>query len=669
MHKIVCKTRTGEEIVTNGKLQIIIRWEKASGINNVEIQLPYSGVYGMGERFDHVNQKDETVENVIVEKFCHQGSRTYCPAPFFLTDTGFGLYVDTDKKTVFSFAAQIRLEIPEEAPLVLFTGSATQIIGEYMSLFGRAKLPPKWAFGPWASSNRWNSQAHVEEQLSLMKKHRIPITTLVLEAWSDEATFYIFNGASYDPVAGNEAVAYEAMDFEQSAYWSDPAAMIEKLHQAGIHLILWQIPVYKAMEADAAPDPQHIADQAYAAEHGLCVRQQDGTPYLIPDGNWFNGSMIPDFTNPATRAVWFGKRQYLSDIGVDGFKTDGGEFIYQDELQFHDGSDGVQMKNRYAQTYTQAYTEFCDETQILFSRAGYSGQHTTPIHWAGDQQSENEELKSVLKAGLSAGLTGIPFWSFDIGGFAGPLPDLSLYKRALRFGCFAPVMQWHSEPPDGQFKELMPAAGGNNDRTPWNIADYYQTPELIEEARYWHNLRMNLLPYLYDQALKCVAENRPMMRAFVYDYAADEVAIHICDEYMLGESLLVAPQTEEDGTREVYLPEGKWVNLFDETVYEGGTWHTHTDVDHIPVYLRSGYGIALNMTDGGLGSNVGNRTDEYKQLTFVLAGECGTYDFRDDLGNDCRISWSASGHKIRGTIQSEYCLRRLDIMSETRYNS
>ena len=97
---------------------------------------------------------------------------------------------------------------------------------------------------------------------------------------------------------------------------------------------------------------------------------------------------------------------------------------------------------------------------MIFSRAGFSGQHTVPCHWAGDQQSQNRELKSVLCAGLSAAASGILFWGIDLAGFAGALPTLDLYRRATQMACFLPIMQWHSEPDGGQFRELMPGGEG-----------------------------------------------------------------------------------------------------------------------------------------------------------------------------------------------------------------
>ena len=273
----------------------------------------------------------------------------------------------------------------------------------------------------------------------------------MLEAWSDEATFYIWNEAKYQPKPDGAALQYDDFDFSGSP-WPDPKGMADALHKAGLHLVLWQIPVYKKQGANEILNVQNTLDREDAVRRGLCVHLADGTPYTIPDGHWFSGSMIPDYTNPETVQTWFAKRQYLLDMGVDGFKTDGGEFIYRPDVRFMDGSDGKSGKNRYARDYTCAYRDFIGSQRVLFSRAGFSGQHTVPMHWGGDQQSQNAELRSQLHAGLSAAASGILFWGFDIAGFAGPLPTLDLYRRATQMACFCPIMQWHSEPDGGQFK-------------------------------------------------------------------------------------------------------------------------------------------------------------------------------------------------------------------------
>lgn len=628
----------------------VLAWEPGQKRGCLTISLAYQGAYGMGERYDALNQKGRTVVNEVEEKFCFQGDKTYCPAPFFWTDTGFGLYAGTDEVTSFHFGeGSIEAELPLACEVVLFAGTPAQIIRDYMGLFGPAKLPPAWAFGPWISANRWNSQAEVEQQLQKLRQYGFPASVLVLEAWSDEATFYIWNGAQYTPVPGGGALTREDFSFSGSP-WPDPEGMIRALHDAGLYLVLWQVSVYKKQGADEAPCPQNELDRADAQARGLCVQNEDGTPYVIPKGHWFSGSMVPDFTNPATVESWFAKRRYLLSMGVDGFKTDGGEFICRDTVRFSDGTTGRQGKNRYPQAYTSAYTRFLGAGRVLFSRAGYAGQHTTPIHWAGDQQSQSRELKSALTAGLSAALTGIPFWGFDIGGFAGPLPSLDLYRRATQLACFCPVMQWHSEPDGGQFRELMPGAEGNNERSPWNMARTYQAPEFLEEMRFWHRLRANLQPYLWQTARECAQHSRPMLRPLVYTWPGDPQAIAAEDEFLLGDSLLVAPLLEEDAEhRTVYLPQSSWIGLFDHLPYEGGQQVTAGSKDRLPVFLRCGRGLALTLgPEGTIGSLPKKADGQYTSLHFLLAGSHGEQPFQDGKGNDFTIRWDAGEATVAG---------------------
>lgn len=558
--------------------------------NTLTVQLQYNGAYGMGEKYDRLNQKGHVVVNEVQEKFCFQGDKTYCSTPFFWTDTGFGLYVDTEETTTFAFGEDsIDITLPETAEVVLFSGSPETILREYMGLFGSAVLPPEWILGVWVSANRWNSQKDVEALLEKLKKYDFPASVVVLEAWSDEATFYIWNGARYTPAPHGQALRYEDFDFSQSP-WPNPKGMVEKLHAEGLKLLLWQVPVYKKQGSEEVPNPQNDLDREDAADRRLCVTLPDGTPYTIPQGNWFSGSMVPDFTNPDTVESWFHKRQYLLDIGVDGFKTDGSEFIHAPEARFFDGSTGKEGVNCYAREYTERYRNFVGRDRVIFSRAGFAGQHTVPCHWAGDQQSQNGELRSVLQAGLSAGASGILFWGFDLGGFAGPLPSLDLYRRATQMACFCPIMQWHSEPDGGQFRELMPGCEGNNERSPWNMAESYNAPEFLEEMRYWHKLHEALRPYLWETAQNCVRDSKPFMRPLVYEWPHDPVAVQCEDEYLLGENLLVAPLLEENATsRQVYLPEGVWQEFFTGKEYAGGQTIVAGGEGKLPVFSRHGF--------------------------------------------------------------------------------
>ena len=606
-----------------------IEIERINGAT-LKIKLAYKAVYGLGEKFDAVNQKGKIVENQVIEKFCNQGSYSYCTTPFFVTDAGIGIFIKTQQKTVFSFKNVIECIIPEDAEIYIFSGSISEIITDYIKLFPKLRMLPEYAFGIWVSANHWNSEKDVDVLLTDLKKYDFPADVVVLEAWSDEATFYIWNGAKYKAKRTNEGFSYEDFDFSESQYWKNPKEMIKKLHNDNLKLVLWQIPVFKKQDVEEEISEQLVCDKEYVVENNLVVKKEDGSPYEIPEGNWFSGSMIPDFTNPETKKFWFNKRRYLTEMGVDGFKTDGGEFIYDKKVCFFNGMTGKEEKNQYCQDYINAYTEFITDEQVLFSRAGYAGMSATPILWAGDHQSTNEELKNVLRVGLSAAMSGIFFWSFDIGGFAGALPSTDLYRRSTQMAVFTPIMQWHSEPDGGQFKDLMPGARGNNERSPWNIAFANNDNEFIDEMRYWHILRKELLPYIYNMALRTVKNDKPMMRPLIYDYEKDVNVINIEDQYMFGDNLLVAPLLEENqNIRKVYLPEGEWYDLFTNRLYHGGNYYESDKNSKMPVYVKAGTVIPVKK-DG-------------KDMIFLYGDEGN--DFLDS--SDCDIKWEKNNIDVK----------------------
>ncbi|NLL47822.1 MAG: glycoside hydrolase family 31 protein, partial [Firmicutes bacterium] len=270
--------------------------------------------------------------------------------------------------------------------------------------------------------------------------------------------------------------------------------------------------------------------------------------------------------------------------------------------------------------------------------------------WAGDQLSEWSEFRAQLVAGLSAGLSGIPFWSFDIGGFAGDFPSQELYLRSVAMGAFCPVMQWHSEPRDGQFYHTA-RERWNNDRSPWNLATLYQEEGIISIYRKFANLRMNLLPYIYQEAKYCAKSARPLMTHLIVDYAHDAKVWFVHDQYMFGRELLVAPITKEGVlSREIYLPAGTWHDLFLGGTIEGGqTIEYACPIDRIPVFVRDGASIAVNLgSSRQIGSQdrsagVGNDLTRYEQLAFLCFGE-GSCEFSDDLG----LELSIQNGQVRG---------------------
>lgn len=586
--------------------------------------------YGMGERFDGVDRMGKTTECTIIEKFTHQGEHTYFPLPFFFCNDGHGVFVRSDAAATFKLTADhVEITLPEgECDVFFLFGSPREIIAQFVDMTGSPVLPPDWAFGPWVSANRWKSQQDVEEQLDKIESSGYPATTLVIEAWSDEATFYLWNGAAYDGKPGGEA--FSAADMRFGEPWPDPRRMIERMHRMGIRLILWQIPALKQLE-EGEVCPQHERDDSFALEQGFVVQNPDGTPYQIPR-QWFIGAHVPDFTVPELCAWWMEKRRYLLEMGVDGFKTDGGEFMHDLSVRFHNGLSGVMMRNRYVADYEETYARAIGKTRTLFSRAGYLGVQTTPIHWAGDQESSFEEMRAVLGAGLSLGLCGVPFWSFDIGGFAGPLPSAELYLRSSAMAVFVPVMQWHSEPLGGQFGGFD--TGLVNDRSPWNIALHAADERVERVALFYARLRMNLLPELLRQARIAADARLPMMRHLVLDYPDDAQAQACHDAFLLGD-LLVAPVLCEGATgRDVYLPQGQWYHfLTRETVSGGQTLYVKAGRDEIPVFLRTPGAVALNLPQSLLlGGDVGNSVDSRNTPVIAVSGN-PDLDYVDTFGN------------------------------------
>lgn len=598
----------------------------------LKLKKNYNAVYGLGERFNGVNQKGKRVHGEVIEKFCHQGEISYCPVQFFMTDAGFGFFTDTKTVVDYAFEEEISITLRKDhrgkfPKCFLLTGSTTEMLQEYVRRTGAVRRIPRWSLGIWMSANRWHTEKEVLEQVEEAEKLEFPGSVLVVEAWSDEATFYRFN---------------------EHGEWPHPEKMIQTLKEKGIHTVLWQIPVLKKMEKEKS-HPVLKEDIEYAVKRDLCVKNQDGSLYRIPEEHWFSGSLLPDFSKKETRDWWFSKRQYLLDMGVDGFKTDGGEVVLTDEAEVEDGRTGKELRNAFAEDYIRAYEEFVGPERVLFSRAGYTGQQRFPIQWAGDQQSEWSELRGVLSAGLSAGLSGIVYWSFDIGGFAGPLPTAELYERATQLALFMPVMQWHSEPVGGQFAELMPSAGGINDRSPWNLARIYGDEEFLENIRKLHNLRMNFLPYLAWEAERSAREGLPMARHLCLDYQEEPYNKCFEREFLLGD-LLICPVVEE-GMKEitVYLPKGKWypvssvlfgnVQEEKEVFYEGCAFYVLPVKEHgIPVFLKEGGMFALELPKNG---KPGERSWNIQEteLCIWVAGEKGERNCSDGNGETLHISW------------------------------
>lgn len=239
--------------------------------------------------------------------------------------------------------------------------------------------------------------------------------------------------------------------------------------------------------------------------------------------------------------------------------------------------------NRYPLLYVGAYHRFARTKRpdaITFSRAGFTGCQAYPCHWAGDENSTWEAFRASILAGLSAGASGIPFWGWDIAGFSGEIPSAELYLRATAMACFCPIMQYHSE-----FNEHRKPS---RDRTPWNIQARTGDRDVISVFRKYAQLRMELLPYIYEEARQASVTGIPLMRALPIEFPDDPRARKVPYQYMFGDRLLVAPVVEEGVERQrVYLPAGRWEDFWTGDVHQGPTSIEYpTPKDVIPVFRR-----------------------------------------------------------------------------------
>lgn len=550
---------------------------------------PSARIFGLGERYNALDQAGNRVDQFVYNQYKNQGLRTYMPMPVFYTDVGFGVHLASDSYSWFDFREPGMTVLGVEADSLdidLLVGSVNEQVSQFIDATGAPENVPRWALGPWMSSNNWDSDAEVRKQVALTQAHDIPATVLVIEAWSDEATFYIFNDAVYEPKPGSDAFLYEDFSFPEWGRWPDPKGLVEHLHGADLKLILWQIPVIK--QTAALRHGQKSRDEAHFLANDYGVRHPDGTALRLPEG-WFKDSLLMDFTNRDGVDWWLAKRQYLIDqLGIDGFKTDGGEMVWGQDLVFADGSDGLVNRNRYPRDYISAYYGLAQQNGgICFSRAGYTGAQTFPAHWAGDERSTWDAFKRSLLAGLSAGMSGVIFWGWDFAGFSGEVPGAELYIRGAQMAAFCPIMQYHAES----------KAEFNQDRTPWNIAERSGDERALTLYAFYARLRMQLMPYLGQEADHAVASRGALMRAMLLDHQDDAAAVPLWDQYMFGRDLLVAPVIEAGATRKsVYLPKGRWWHLFAERWYEGGETHgVDAPLDEIPVFVRDGAILPLAM--------------------------------------------------------------------------
>jgi alpha-D-xyloside xylohydrolase len=294
-----------------------------------------------------------------------------------------------------------------------------------------------------------------------------------------------------------------------------------------------------------------------ALQKGFLLRKTNGDIWQWD--MWQAGMGIVDFTNPEA-CKWFAEKlRVLLKMGVDTFKTDFGERIPTDVI-YHDGSDPFKMHNYYSYLYNMTVFELLQDERgehdaLVFARAATTGGQQFPVHWGGDSTATFESMAESLRGGLSFGLSGFGFWSHDIGGFE-QTANADVYKRWTAFGLLSSHSRLH---------------GSSSYRVPWNYDE-----EAVAVLSRFTKLKCSLMPYLYRAAIQAHERGTPMLRAMALEFPDDPACDYLDLQYMLGDSILVAPVFSHNGNVNYYVPEGKWTNLLDGKVIEGPRWMRET---------------------------------------------------------------------------------------------
>ena len=475
----------------------------------------------------------------------------------------------------------------------VFVGSPDEIIAGYRELTGVAPLMPRWALGYIHCRERFHSSDEILQTANRFRSEQLPVDVLVQD-WQYWGKY-----------------GWNAMRFDEDHY-PDPKALTDSLHAMNMRLML---SVWSKIDKNSEVGKQMLADN-----------------YYIPGTDWI------DFFNPdAATAYWKNFSSRLVPLGIDAWWQDATEPENDDLMgrRVNNGKwAGEDVRNIYPllvnkTVYEGLYNE-TNQRPMILTRCAFPGiQRYGSAMWSGDVGNDWETFRRQLTAGLGMQAAGIPWWTYDAGGFFRPgnqYTDQAYIERMLRWietSVFLPLMRVH---------------GYMSNTEPWNYGAVAQ--KAIGRAL---NERYRLLPYIYSHAAEIASDGSTLMRPLVFDFASDAQALDQKYEYMFGRSLLVSPVTEPGVTSwQTYLPvnEGGWYDYYTGRHYEGGQSVTTTvAADYIPVFVRAGSIIPLKDDEVLLYPGANG--------TFTLYEDDGvTRDYEKGQCSRITFQWDNAQHKL-----------------------
>lgn len=574
-------------------------------------------IYGLGERFSAFVKNGQSVD-IWNEDGGTSTEQSYKNIPFYISNKGYGVFVNHPEKVSFEVATEmvtkVEFSVPgEQLDYFLINGPTMKdVLMRYTDITGKPSLPAPWTFGLWLSTSFTTNydEKTVNSFVDGMLDRGIPLKVFHFDCfWMKDFNWCDF---TWD-----------------SRVFPDPEGMIKRLKEKGLKICVW-INSYVGQESSMFEE---------GVKGGYFLKRPNGDVWQWD--MWQPGLAIVDFTNPAACEWYSRKLEALMDMGVDCFKTDFGERIPTDCV-YYDGSDPVKMHNYYTYLYNKVVYNVVkkkkgEKEAILFARSATAGGQKFPVHWGGDCWSDYESMEESLRGGLSLTSSGFGFWSHDIGGFESTsTPDV--YKRWCAFGLLSTHSRLH---------------GSTSYRVPWVYDE-----EAVDVVRFFAKLKASLMPYLYRNAIETSKTGVPMMRSMVLEFTEDKNCAYLASQYMLGDSLLVAPIFNDQSMAEYYLPEGTWTSLLTGEVKEGGKWYKEKHgYLSIPLYVREGsivargahdddavYDYADGVTLSAYAVKPGKSAetavysgDNVKELTAAIRNENGSYQIHVEAKKPCKV--------------------------------
>ena len=485
-----------------------------------------------------------------------------------------------------------------------------EVIAGYRQLTGKAVMMPRWAYGFWQSRQRYKTQAEVLDVVREYRKRGIPLDNIVEDwhYWREDD----WGSHRFEP-----------------ARFPDPKGMIEQLHALHTHFMISVWPKFYP----TTENYRELDAKGYIYRRNVELGVHD----WVGDHGYLNSFYDP-YSAQARAIYWRQIKDNLANLGVDAWWLDASEpdihsNIDIDEQKKRIGptamGPGAAFYNSYPLLHTTAVYEglraMGDTRAFILTRSAFAGQQrNASATWSGDVPSRWQDLRRQISAGVNFSMSGIPNWTFDIGGFAlekrylqPTAADLAEWRelntRWFQFGALVPLFRSHGEEPYREIFNLAPVG-----------SDIYRT--LV-----WYDaLRYRLLPYIYTLAADTYHRDGTIMRGLVMDFPGDRAVLGIDDEYLLGPALLVSPVYEYGARkRKVYLPAGtRWYDFYSGTVFAGGeTIDAAAPLERMPVFVKAGAIVPI----GPAIEYTGQKPDAPVTL-YVYTGANGKFELYEDDG-------------------------------------